>query len=399
MIRDRLVMGLGVYVPYAAILEFPTDGPQRYQVQEAVLASANFEAALGVRLHDKVALGAGVSYVLSVIELSRIQDFAAVQEFSDALSQPPINQANDYGPNAPTTVRELDVLGRPVWVQKAFSHGITFNAGLAAEPTDRLDLALVYQHSSQVVARGNFTLDMSDDLFTQDLAAQGLAYPEVVEGKATVRFTLPNKITLGAGYDFGDEKRFRLDGHVEYAMWRRLDEFGISLDSEELAQPELGVPASASLSIPRDFRDAVGVEVNGRFQANWRVLVSGTLGFASSATPDETIDLTSPDGNRVIFGAGVVVGLGKRRRAELLIDTIFNAVIPRTVTTSNYDQGNGTYKLFLSSTGIHGRFKFGKAGPPKPDGGTSPAPAAEEEADPPQRKDPDPSATAEEDPG
>lgn len=360
LVRDRLVLGLGLYVPYAAILEFPQDGPQRYQVQEALVASANIEAALGVRLHDKVSLGAGVSYVLSVIELSRIQDFAAVQEFSDALAQPPINQANDYGPDAPTTVRELDVLGRPVTVQKAISHGITFNAGLAAEPTERLDLALVYQHSTRVVARGNFVLDMSDDLFTQDLAAQGLQYPDVVNGKATVRFTLPNKITLGAGYDIGEKKRFRIDGHFEYALWRRLSEFAISLDSEELAQPELGVPSTASLSIPRDFQDAIGVEVNGRFQATERVLASGTLGFASNATPDETIDLTSPDGNRVIFGGGVVLGVGKRKRAEILIDAIFNAVIPRKITTSNYDLGNGTYRLFLSTIGVHGRFKFGK---------------------------------------
>ena len=48
---------------------------------------------------------------------------------------------------------------------------------------------------------GDFAIDMNDSFFTRDLAAQGLKYPPLVEGRGELSFSLPKRITIGAGYD------------------------------------------------------------------------------------------------------------------------------------------------------------------------------------------------------
>src|SRR5690606_20730927 len=95
ILKDRLTLGFGVYVPYAAPLKFPADGPQKFALQEAFIAVANVSLGVGVKVHKRVSFGVSASYVLGIAQLKRIQDFAAVDLFGDALARPPINQPND----------------------------------------------------------------------------------------------------------------------------------------------------------------------------------------------------------------------------------------------------------------------------------------------------------------
>jgi long-chain fatty acid transport protein len=380
LVHERVTLGAGVAVPYAAILDFPDDGAQKFQVREAFVASTNIGLGLGARLHEKISIGAGVFYVLSFLELSKVQDFAAVDLFHDALAEPPVNQPNSFGVDAPSTVRELDVLARPIWIQNGISHGVTFNAGLAIRPTDRLDLALAYQHGSRVNAKGKFLLDMDDDFFTQDLSAEGLQYPAVVEGNATVAFHLPMRVTLGAGYDISD--KFRLDGFASYVFYRRVDQFDITLQSPDLAQPALGVGDTSSQVLPRDWKDVINVEVNGRIRPTDPILISVMLGYNSPASPDSTIDTASPDGHRVLWGLGF--GYMFKDRFQLLVDAKLHHMLPRTVTGSDYDLGNGKYSLFIGQFGLTGRVLFDFTGAKSAkrksggNGGTEAAPPAPE---------------------
>ena len=357
VIPDRLVLGGGFYVPYAAILNFPEDGPHRFALQSISLVSLHTTLSAAVKVHDRVSIGAGATYVFSFLELSKIQDFGGVDLLGDALADDPIQQENDFGSDAPSTVRELDVMARPVSVERAVSHSPSFNVGLTVAATDRLDLALVYQHGSRLRFRGDFQLNMDDDFFTQDLATQGLQYPALVEGDAEVEIRLPKRITLAAGFDA--TKRLRIDGWVSYATYQEFDVIDIELSSPDLAQPELGVGPVAQQPLVRDWNGTVHVEVAPRIQVTDRLRVNTLVGYHSPASPDSTVDLASPDGHRMIFGGGVDVGLGDRW--SLLADVEGQAILPRTVTTSDFDLGNGRYSLFLAQVGLHARMRFGSS--------------------------------------
>ncbi len=381
VIADRLTLGGGFYIPYAAILDLPRDGAQRFALQSITLASAHTTFSAAVRINDVISIGAGVSYVFSLLELSKVQDFGAVDLLGEALAGDPINQANDFGSSAPSTVRELDVMARPIEISGAISHSASFNAGIALRPTDDLDLALVYQHGSRLRFRGDFQLDMDDDFFTQDLAAQGLEYPSLVRGTAEIELRLPKRVTVGAGYQVSP--RFRLDGWVTYATYQDFDVIDITLSSPDLAQPELGIPDRAPQPLVRDWRGSVMVEVTPRIAATDRLQVNTLLGYHSPASPDSTLDLASPDGHRIVFGAGV--GYAITPNFNLLVDFEGQAILPRSVSNSDFDLGNGDYSLFVGQLGLHGQLKFGRKptrSPPEPPEDEPPS-ASQTESEPP----------------
>ncbi|MCA9654010.1 MAG: outer membrane protein transport protein [Myxococcales bacterium] len=355
VIADRLTLGAGFYIPYAAILSLPEDGAQRYQAQSVTLISTHTTVSAGVKLHDVISLGAGVSYVLSIMELSKVQDFGAVQSFADGLAASPINQPNSFGPDAPSTVRELDVLSRQARIGPAVSHGVSFNAGVALRPTKKLDLALVYQHGSRMRLKGDFTLDMNDDFFTQDLAAQGLQFPPLVKGQAKLGLSLPKRLTLGAGYQV--HPKVKLDGSFSYVFYSDFDVVDIELSSPDLAQPALGIGETVPQDLVRSWKNTVHAELNARGQATPKLLISGSVGYHSGASPDSTVDMASPDGHRLLGGVGMEYAI--RERFSILGDLKVQGILPRTVTDSDYDLGNGTYKLFLGVAAVHARIKFG----------------------------------------
>lgn len=360
LIKDRLVLGFGAYAPYAAPLKFDSEGAQKFQLQQAFIAVTQISVGVGVKVHKRFSLGATISYVLGVAQLKRIQDFGAVDLFADALARPPINQPNDFGEDAPSTVRELDVLARPFALTDAISHGVAFNVGLAANPIDPLWLGLTYDHGSRANFRGRFGLDMNDEFFTQDLAAKGLAFPPLVEGSATLSFRLPKRLMLGIAYDITEN--LRIDGNFAWAFWSDVDAFRLRLDSADLEQPEIGIPRTSSVALRRDWKGAFHGELNMRLRLGKqrRVRMSGTVGYHSSASPDSTIDVASPDGNRLLGAMGV--GYQIKERFALLFDAEVQGILPRTVTESDYDLGNGKYSLVIASLGLWFEFKFGKGG-------------------------------------
>ncbi|WP_157595513.1 OmpP1/FadL family transporter [Plesiocystis pacifica] len=365
LIQDRLALGLGVYVPYAAPLSFDEEGAQRFALQSAFIAVSRISAALSVKVHERVSLGASVSYVLGFAQLRRIQDFGAVDLFGDALARPPINQPNDFGEDAPSTVRELDVLARPFALNDAFSHGASFSVALAANPIDPLWLGLTYDHGSRANFRGTFQLDMNDEFFTQDLASQGLSFPPLVEGDAALSFRLPKRLMFGAAYDIS--KTLRVDTNLAYVFWQDVDTFDITLDSEQLAQPALEIPRRTTVGLRRDWVGAIHVEASARavVDKKEKVRVSGTLGYHSPASPDATIDVASPDGQRLLGALGVAYQINPR--VAVLADGELQGILPRTVTASDYDLGNGRYNLLLGTFMLHLQARFGsKAKPAKP---------------------------------
>ncbi|PRP93176.1 Outer membrane protein transport protein [Enhygromyxa salina] len=360
VIKDRLTLGFGAYVPYAAPLSFAEDGPQRFALQDVFIAVARVSAGLGVKVHDRVSLGASGSYVFGVAALKRIQDFAAVPVFGDALENPPINQPNDFGDDAPSTVRELSVLARPFALTDAYSHNATFNVALAANPIDPLWLGLTYDHGSRLNFNGQFQLDMDDEFFTQDLAGQGLSFPPLVTGDAKLSFRLAKRIMLGVAYDISE--RLRVDGNFAYVFWSDLDAFEITLDSPDLAQPAIGLPAKTTVALRRDWKGTVHAELSVRASvgARERVRLSGTVGYHSGASPDATVDVASPDGHRLLGALGVAVQINER--IGVLADGEVQGILPRTVTSSAFDLGNGTYEMVLGGVHLHLVVKFGKGG-------------------------------------
>jgi long-chain fatty acid transport protein len=353
-INRQLVLGAGLYVPYAAALSFPADGAQAWQLREAFIVSSFLTLGAGVRVSRDVSLGAGLSYVSGLAELSKLQDFSSLDEFQRAFSNDPINQPNDFGSQAPTEVRELEVLSRPISIKRAISHGATFNVGMSWRASDDINVAAAYQHGARMRYVGEFAIAMNDDMFTQDVASQGLKYKPLVTGDAELVFRLPRRLTLAGSYALSE--RLQLDGFVQYVTYSDIDAFVVKTRSPDLAQPRLGISDEVQVRLPRDWVDTVWIEGRARLQLSDALKAYGAAGYQSPASPDSTIDVASPDGHRFIGALGGELAVSDA--VSLSGDVRLQAILPRTVTTSAYDLGNGTYTLFLAAVGGHLHIKF-----------------------------------------
>lgn len=350
-----LVAGFGLYAPFTAIVDFPDDGAQRFTIQDALIATVYMTPSLAFQISDMFSVGAGVSLVLGYAELTRVQDFAEVSDLGDGLSGPPVNQENDFGPDAPIGVRELDVLARPTEFKHMVATGVTFNLGAALD-LGRGRVSAAYQHSAQLDFRGDFVLNMNDDFFTQDLAAQGLEFPPIVKGDASLSFTLPNMIHLGGAFDVTD--RWRLTGAFSYYFWSQLEAFNVVLRSDDLAQPDIGIGRTTSIALERQWQNTVALQGIVAHDLSQKTEVWGLAGYQSNAVPDETLDASSPDGNRLEFGLGLAYDLSER--IDMILDSKIQHVLTRENRASNYDKGNGKYGLTLLSLGLHLNIRLGK---------------------------------------
>ena len=353
-IRDKWAVGGGVYIPYAAPLRFDYEGDQRYALQQAFIAVVHATAAVAYAPSDRVRLGAGVTYVSGLGSLRKVQDFAGLDVFADGFENPPINQPNSFGEDAPSTVRELDVLSRPFSLTNSLTHGVDANLGIQIVPTDDLVVGLTYHHGSRARFRGDIAIDFDDGFFTQDLASQGIEFVPLVEGTGTLSFRLPARILLGARWAVND--RLILDTEVHYVLWHTLRAFEIVANSPDLEQPTLGIGQTIDSSIPRSWRDTIHVELNPQIRVKDTSLLGLTAGYHSSASPDATVDVSSPDGHRLVAGAAFAFLAGENLR--LMTDVNVQAIVPRTVTTSDYDLANGTYNLILGAVGFHAQWGF-----------------------------------------
>ncbi|WP_437599262.1 outer membrane protein transport protein [Sorangium sp. So ce590] len=351
VLPKRLTVGVGLYVPYAAALSFP-DGAQRWQLQQAFIVASSLTVAAGLRVTDQLSLGAGVSYVGGLAELSKVQDFASLKEFRDGLAY--LKQDNDFGPTTPSELRELDVLARPIALKQALSHGASFHLGLAFNPNKDLRFGLTYQHSAAMRYKGKFAIDMNHPFFTQDLAEQGLRYKPLVEGDAELSFTLPKRLTAGVGYRVND--KLSVDGLLSYVLYSDIEAFVVKASSPDLAQPKLGIADSVTVTLPRRWNDTMWLEVGAKYRLSEALLATASVGYQSPASPDSTIDVASPDNHRLIGDVGGVLTLSDR--VSLSGDVRVQGILPRTVTESDYDLGNGTYTLVLTTVGGHLKVVF-----------------------------------------
>lgn len=353
-ITRRMVVGLGAYVPYAASLDYPLDGAQRFRLQQAFFLVSNVAASVAVRLGAGFSVGGSVQWVSGVATLRKMQDFAELDEFRRAFANPPISQANDFGAHAPSDVREFDVLARPTLIQDAVSQGISFNAGIFHRSSSTFRWGLSYQHGAQMNYRGRLAIDMNDPFFTRDLAPQGLKYPALVKGTAEIAFRLPKRLTAGAGITLSP--RMSIDGFVSYVFYSDVDAFVVTTHSPQLAQQALGLGPSVRVVLPRAWRDTITLETNVRISLTDSLLVSGTAGYQSPASPDATIDAASLDGHRLVGGVGGVLRVA--RWLDVHADARVQGMLPRIVETSQNDVANGRYSLLVGYVGGHLKAKF-----------------------------------------
>jgi long-chain fatty acid transport protein len=211
---------------------------------------------------------------------------------------------------------------------------------------------------------GDFTLDMDDPFYTQDLASPGIAYKPLVKGKADLRMMLPAVARAGIRYDFGKKyaegsaTSLALEG--SFTRWSVVKNFKVQVASPDLEQRDpdgnVLIPHQMKFYLPRHWHDSYGATLRLNHRISEKLMLWGLAGYESGATPDQTIDAASPDGNRITGAGGLAQALSEH--ITLSLDLVVQSVLKRHVVASDYDLANGTYQMRLFSLGAYSTFTF-----------------------------------------
>jgi long-chain fatty acid transport protein len=253
-------LGLAVVAPLGGGADFGKDFVGRYQATRSVLMGLSISPALSYKVNEKLSLGAGLSFVNTVLDL----DIS-------------INQKTPLNPTAPD--------GR-VNIDKIDDWGYQGYLGVIWKPTDRLTIGGVYRSELDTKLEG-------------DLSVKNIIIPPINRLASTldevkVDFDFPQVIQLGLKYKLTENLLLLAD--FDWEDWSAFGETGVQIQ---------GGPAPIVTSFDRKWKDTYHVGL-GLIHKDGPHVVSGGIGYDSSPVDDEdrTVDLPADEQFRIGFAYG-----------------------------------------------------------------------------------------------
>ncbi|HXU71923.1 MAG TPA: outer membrane protein transport protein [Polyangia bacterium] len=278
-----LTLGLGVWVPYLGIDSWPTNGPQRYSnisINGSLLGVV--ELAASFRIKDWFWLGVGLENMILHFH-SRLM-LSACSELNCAPEDPGFDTLTQVDTDSAFT--PSGVVGAIFAFQK-------IRAGI------NVQLPFFVRSSGTVASR------LPTDPF--------FANSEVHGSAISVDFNLPLTVRLGLEYRPLDRLRLELD--MDYEAWSMQKDFKITPHNVYISGvPGIGNYYLNPLTLQRGMQDTFAVHLGAeatiiKKRVGGMILRAGWA-LETSATPDETASVLTPDAlrNVISIGGGLVLG-------------------------------------------------------------------------------------------
>ncbi len=279
-----VVFGAAVTVPYASSVAWPATSALRFETISSSLRDIRVAPFVGFR-HKWFRFAAGPSFDIASLEVKRATNHVTEEGSAHLL----LNGVG-YG----------------------------MQAAIFVDATDRLKLGLSYKSRTVLVLDGQADFEVPPVF---GFADQGVS----------ARFHLPDRIALGALYDFG-----RVRGLVDliFSTWSVNEALVFDFEREE----------TASTTLKNEWRDTLALRLGAELDANkWLVLRAGAFvdGIPGPAAPARNLAPNAPDATRVggSLGAGANFPLARdsegRPITTLGVDAFYSflALLPRSSTS------------------------------------------------------------------
>jgi long-chain fatty acid transport protein len=322
--RQRVAVGLGVYVPYGLTSQWGDDFPGRFLAQRASLTSIYAQPTIAVDLvPGTFSIGGGAIVTRSALELNQSLDLSQLTAQPASATRPAVS-FGQLGVPAGTEFARARLEGN------AIAYG--FNLGALWRPAPSLAIGARYLSSvtvsiddaaaeftpvatNLVLPRGNPLGAPAGTTLDQLLSPQFAGTGALSTQSAATEITLPDQLAIGIAWTGVPETTLSAD--LVRHGWQRFQ--SVPLDFSNPATPDRTVLEDYSASW------SVRGGAERRFRNGW--MVRGGVSWTQSPAPDETVTPLLPDRDRrnIAVGVGVPLsGLGTRWRLDgsyLLVDT------------------------------------------------------------------------------
>jgi long-chain fatty acid transport protein len=351
-VSDRLVAGLGVFVPYGLAVDWPSDFEGRFLGYHSKVQAIYVQPTLGVRLAPRLRVGAGFDLTFVSVRLNQRLDLSA-----QATPTPGVTFGM-LGVPAGTDFADVNLTGNGT--------GVGGHFGVQADLTPDLTLGARYL-LRQTVNFSNGTAEITPVSTGLTLAAgnpfgapagtplDALLAPQFAPGGLLesqgggTSITLPAQLVVGLSWRGLD--RLNLLADFQYTDWRVFDTLSVTLE-------RLG-----TTNIPEDYKRAY----TWRVGAEYGLSPSSTLraGFYThnGAAPDQTVTPNLPEGNRNSW----TIGFGTRLGSSLGVDVAYQFIdqgdrrgrtVPLDPALSPAENTNGLYTFKAHLLGVTLRYAF-----------------------------------------
>ncbi|NQU38422.1 MAG: outer membrane protein transport protein [Lentisphaerae bacterium] len=267
----RTVVGIGLNSPYGQAMEWDENGLFKGLAPDfAELKTANVNLVVGLKLCDRVSVGAGLNVLWGNIK------------FQQSLLPPP-------GVPAPSSRLTFDGDG----------YGLGGNFGLVWNLTDSQRIALSYRMPVSVTAEGDFTMG--------NPPPPGALPPTVTPMSSfETELNFPAVAVIGYGIQVCD--KLRLQTEVEWVEHSQNDVLKIDIANNNA----LLVAVLGTTELPQDWDDTWTVAVGADWTCNESWVLRSGYTWLPTPVPDATFLPVLTEGDKHVLG----IGAGYRNGAD-----------------------------------------------------------------------------------
>jgi len=299
--NDKVVFGIGMFVPFGSFTEWSETGPLRFQATYNELSTMVVNPSLGYKLSENISFGLG----LDLYE-------------GQVISRKMIN----YGKTVPGTTDGFYELIS----EKAYAYG--YNLGLLYDFDEKNRLGISY--------RSRFSFYFQGDATISNIPAWATGYP-LSQTKAKAKYNLPDIFMIGCSHDCTD--KLALEADVHWINWSQYREVLIDFENQ-------GAFTSDTL-IAKDYHDAIIYKLGAEYAFSKKISLRGGYAYSSEALPAHTFDPSNPSNNRNSFYLGCGFLKDNFRANLALALTFFRTRYVDNAVGNPSTSIDGTYKTFI----------------------------------------------------
>jgi long-chain fatty acid transport protein len=372
-VNDKINVGLGIFVPYAAKLDYGNDWVGRYSLEKVDLKTVNINPSISFKFDERNSFGFGISAQYMDAELQMAADSTT------GLAQALAAKTGASLQQAKAAIAGIGISGDGIGKITGNDWGFGWNAGYMFQLDENTRFGLAYRSSIKQKVTGSTDWTFNDVRGTIPAAvAAGLGLPaQNFPASAVVKLKHPNApasvdvttpASASANFFHQLDPRWAVMGDVTWTQHSKLKEIRIKQDT-------VGGVAQGDLVINQNWKDTyrVSLGANYKYSDSW-LFRTGVAWEQSPVRSDELRHPAIPDSDRIWLSLGANYAINKNSSIDLAYSFIDfkNAntnyhdtcspvgVSPSTgqSCTGNGETTRGTYKTYLQLVGVQYNYRF-----------------------------------------
>ncbi|RKY83073.1 hypothetical protein DRQ09_10625 [candidate division KSB1 bacterium] len=331
--NEKLSIGFGFFSPFGLGTEWEENWIGRFHIIKSNLQSFFFNPVIAYKIHPKVSIGGGFSYVYSSVTLKKginTQDAVSMENPKAAFLP--------YDPYFKNKEGLLDLNGSGT--------GVGFNIGALFEITDKINIGISYRSSIKISYEGDAKFNLPSQLLIPDETGKPVDIIPMLKAvlkdqKGETEITFPQTIMAGISVKILPQLIAEVD--INWVGWSSFKKLPIKLKESK----------SISSEIDEDYKNAFIYRLGFEYILNDNVSLRLGYIFDSTPCPEKSVSPLLPDANRneISFGIGF-------NRNNFIVDTAFQIIMFNDRRNDVDGKLNGLYTSSAKLFGVNFGYSF-----------------------------------------